>query len=65
MIVESESHAGLNTKVNEAIDKGFKPKGSHKVLTRFINVERAGTIHRYDNRYSQTMVFKPDFSEVD
>lgn len=54
-IVTSNSTSGLTTRVNDMKSAGWEIKGSHKIATRFINIERAGTVHRYDNEYSQTL----------
>jgi hypothetical protein len=58
-IVKSSTASGLAEVVNMYIADGFKPIGSHQVVTtrelnRFRGSQHADTI--IDNEYSQTMV---------
>jgi hypothetical protein len=56
VIATSTSANGLSDRIAIYIGEGFVPLGSHTVITTMINIERAGTVHRYTNQYSQTMV---------
>jgi len=55
-IVTSSSASGLTKKVNEFVGAGWSPVGSHQVITTHMSVERAGTQHRYQTEYSQTLI---------
>lgn len=58
-IVTSNRSDGLNTKVKEMIEEGWKPVGSHQVVTNFMQNRFSGLqIHSstYENEYSQTMI---------
>jgi hypothetical protein len=58
-IVKSSTASGLTEVVNMYMAEGFKPIGSHQVVTtrelnRFRGSQHADTL--IDNEYSQTMV---------
>jgi hypothetical protein len=58
-IVKSSTASGLTEVVNQYMAEGFKPIGSHQVVTtrelnRFRGSQHADTL--IDNEYSQTMV---------
>lgn len=55
-IVTSHSAQGLNNSVNALIKEGWKPVGSHTVVTTLMEVLYAGTRHKYEVEYSQTMI---------
>jgi len=55
-IVTSSSASGLAKKVRDLAQIGWKPVGSHQVITTHMSVERAGTQHRYQTEYSQTLI---------
>jgi len=57
-ILTSSSAQRLEVKVNEHINNGYECVGSHKVTTTLINIERAGSVHRHTNEYSQTVILK-------
>jgi hypothetical protein len=58
-IVKSSTASGLTEVVNQYMAEGFKPIGSHQVVTtrelnRFRGSQHADTL--IDNEYSQTMI---------
>lgn len=58
-IITSHSASGLNQKMNELMQEGWKPLGSHKVVEVHHQNRFAGTQHmdtRIESEYSQTMV---------
>lgn len=58
-IVTASSANGLNNSVNNFIKEGWKPKGSHQVVTTLKQSIRANTVDTYKHEYSQTMTKKP------
>ena len=55
-IFTSRSASGLSKKVNEAIIDGWKPVGSHNVITTHQEVRYHGQQTHFENEYSQTMI---------
>ena len=58
-IITARSASHLNTKIAEMIEEGWKPLGSHQVLTIHAQNRYAGMQHKdtvYETEYSQTMV---------
>jgi hypothetical protein len=55
VILKSHSATKLTATVNEYIANGWKPQGSHQVVTKNVFVERAKTHHRYEVEYTQTV----------
>ena len=55
VVLSNRSSSGLTATVNEYIENGWKVQGSHQVLTKMINIERANTVHRYEVEYTQTL----------
>jgi hypothetical protein len=58
-VIASSSPEGLTIAVNNAINEGWKPLGSHHVVTehsqnRFAGMQHKDTIHKLE--YSQTMI---------
>ena len=63
LVVEGGSVNELNSKVNKLINEGYKPQGSHQVVTKHVQNRFAGNSHRdtvYTNIYSQTMILEED-----
>ena len=66
-ILKSRTIEGLNKKVNELItsDGGWKPKGSHSVITTIAQNQYSGNQFMrtlYENEYAQTMIKSRDSS---
>jgi len=60
-ILTSMSAYGLNAKVSEHIKLGWKPIGSHKVVSVNHQLQFSGMQHKrtlIENEYSQTMTKK-------
>lgn len=58
-IITSHTASGLNEKIEKMISEGWKPLGSHKVITTHSQNRFAGSQHRdtiHEVEYSQTMV---------
>ena len=55
-IVSASTPSGLSAKVRDLMQLGWKPVGSHQVVVSHISVERAGTQHRYQLEYTQTII---------
>lgn len=69
-IVYGDSPSDINTKVNEMINDGWEPIGSHQVVVRREQNRYSGSQHMdtlNQLEYTQTMVkeFKPNVIEVD
>ena len=58
-VIATGSHSELTRQVKEHISEGWKPVGSHQVVTRHAQNRFAGLQHRdtqFDLEYSQTMI---------
>ena len=55
-IITAISASTLAKNVRDFAKMGWKPVGSHQVITTHMSVERAGTQHRYQTEYSQTLI---------
>lgn len=58
-VITSSSAHGLNSKVKEMVDEGWKPLGSHQVVVVHSQNRYSGMQHmdtRHELEYSQTMV---------
>jgi len=69
-IVYGDSPSEINTKVNEMINNGWEPIGSHQVVVRREQNRYSGSQHMdtlNQLEYTQTMCkkFKPNVIEVD
>ena len=60
-VVTAKTAIGLNSTVNSLMKEGWKPKGSHSVVTTHAQNRYAGKQHMdtvYEVEYSQTMIKK-------
>jgi hypothetical protein len=55
-VITSNSVSGLNNQVGTLINNGWKPVGSHQIITTIIESVYANTKQLYKNEYSQTMI---------
>jgi hypothetical protein len=56
VVVGGQSSASLTKTVNEYIENGWKPIGSHQVSVESVELQHAKTYHKYTLRYSQTLI---------
>jgi hypothetical protein len=60
-IITSSSPQGLSSSVNQFIEKGWEPVGSHQVIVVHSQNRFSGTTHKdttHETEYSQTMIKK-------
>jgi hypothetical protein len=55
LILREYSSRSMQEKINQLTEKGYRLEGSVQVITESIEVQRAGTLHKYNNIYLATM----------
>jgi hypothetical protein len=56
VVIGARDTATLSKQVNEYIDNGWRPIGSHQVTVDSIDIQHNGTRRKYMHRYTQTLV---------